>query len=60
MPLLRSINEYGIHVPFDIVITKGEAELVILDPSNNVKGLMEASNASVTITPTLAPEFQPE
>lgn len=60
MPLLRSINEYGIHLPMDVVITKGQGTMTILNPSDEEKAIIFAQSDLVTITPELAPEFEPE
>lgn len=60
MPLLRSINEYGIHLPLEVVISKGNGKMSVLDPSDEVKGEILARDEKVTITTTLAPEFQPD
>lgn len=66
MPLLRSINEYGIHLPMDLEIYKGAADapvtghMSVLDPDDNEKGRISAMDSSVTITDELDPIFQPE
>lgn len=66
MPLLRSINEYGIHLPMDVAIDKGAVNtpvtghMKVLDPSDNEKGRILAISDSVTITDELDPVFQEE
>ncbi len=66
MPLLRSINEYGIHLPMDVEIHKGPSNapvtgrMTVLDPDDNEKGSILAIDSSVTITNELDPIFEEE
>ena len=59
MTLKKSINEQGVHIPLELIVAKGNGVFTIIDPDGNeVKGVISSQDGKVTITTTLAAEFQ--